>query len=253
MKKPFTLICLVVLGLNCAAQNKKVMEFYLHGEQQLVVNMSGIDSVVWVARDTTPDEPQPEAIDLGLSVKWASFNVGAKKPEEYGDYFEWGEPTTSITIVNESTYRWYDINTKRLTKYCTDPAYGIVDNKKTLDPEDDAAHVAWGKEWRIPTIAQIDELITKCNWRWTTFNGINGYIVSSKKNSNYIFLPAAGFVAYTGIANCNIVGSYWSRSLFTEYSYDQGACLLSISSEGVHGSRGWSSRFHGRSIRPVCK
>ena len=84
MKKPFTLICLVVLGLNCAAQNKKVMEFYLHGEQQLVVNMSGIDSVVWVARDTAPDEPQPEAIDLGLSVKWASFNVGAKKPEEYG-------------------------------------------------------------------------------------------------------------------------------------------------------------------------
>lgn len=175
MKKPFTLICLVVLGLNCAAQNKKVMEFYLHGEQQLVVNMSGIDSVVWVARDTAPDEPQPEAIDLGLSVKWASFNVGAKKPEEYGDYFEWGEPTTSITIVNESTYRWYDINTKRLTKYCTDPAYGIVDNKKTLDPEDDAAHVAWGKGWRIPTIAHIDELITKCNWRWTTFNGINGY------------------------------------------------------------------------------
>lgn len=193
MKKPFILICLVVLGLNCAAQNKKVMEFYLHGEQQLVVNLSGIDSVVWVARDTAPDEPQPEAIDLGLSVKWASFNVGAKKPEEYGDYFEWGEPTTSITIVNESTYRWYDINTKRLTKYCTDPTYGIVDNKKTLDPEDDAAHVAWGKGWRIPTIAQIDELITKCNWRWTTFNGINGYIVSSKKNSNYIFLPAQYF------------------------------------------------------------
>ena len=253
MKKPFTLICLVVLGLNCAAQNKKVMEFYLHGEQQLVVNMSGIDSVVWVARDTAPDEPQPEAIDLGLSVKWASFNVGAKKPEEYGDYFEWGEPTTSITILNESTYRWYDINTKRLTKYCTDPAYGIVDNKKTLDPEDDAAHVAWGKGWRIPTIAQIDELITKCNWRWTTFNGINGYIVSSKKNSNYIFLPAAGLVGYTGIVNCNIVGSYWSRSLFTDYSYDKGACLLSISSEEVGGSRSWSPRYIGRSIRPVCK
>ncbi len=66
MKKPFILICLVVLGLNCAAQNKKVMEFYLHGEQQLVVNMSGIKSVVWVARDTAPAEPQPQAIDLGL-------------------------------------------------------------------------------------------------------------------------------------------------------------------------------------------
>ena len=136
------------------------------------------------------DVPAPEAVDLGLSVKWANVNVGAISPEDYGDYFAWGE-TELKTDYSWSTYK-FELGTDEngpFSKYVTNSSYGTVDNKTVLDPEDDAAHVNWGGSWRMPTDAEWTELRTKCTWTWTS--EVNGMLVTGP-NGKSIFLPAAG-------------------------------------------------------------
>ena len=197
--------------------------------------------------DPNPNTGNHEYVDLGLSVKWATCNVGANAPEEYGDYFAWGETQPNETY-SWSTYKWCNGSYDTQTKYCTNSSYGTVDNKTVLDKEDDAASVNWGGSWRMPTKAEQDELRQQCTWTWTTQNGVNGYKVTSKSNGNSIFLPAAG---YRGVSSLNDAGSggyYWSSSLYT--GSPGNAYELYFSS----GSVGWgrSSRFYGQSVRPVC-
>ena len=135
-----------------------------------------------------------EWVDLGLSsgTKWATVNVGATSPEDYGDYFAWGE-TSSKSSYTYCNYKWYnDCSELAMSKYITDSSYGIVDNKTILELSDDAAYVNWGDLWRMPTSEESKELLSECNWIWTTKNGVDGYEVASKTNDNSIFLPAAG-------------------------------------------------------------
>ena len=122
-------------------------------------------------------------VDLGLSVKWATFNVGATSPEEYGDYFAWGETEPKETY-SWATYKWCDGTDANITKYNT------IDGKTILEPTDDAAQVHRGDKWRMPTKAECQELIDSCTWEWTTSNNISGYRVTGP-NGNSIFLPAA--------------------------------------------------------------
>ena len=147
-----------------------------------------------------------QAVDLGLSVKWASCNVGANKPEEYGDYFAWGEVKPK-SVYNWTTYKYCKGTNKTMTKYSTDSYYGIVDNKTTLEAQDDAATANWGGAWRMPTKAEQDELRTKCTWVWTTLNGVNGYKVIGS-NGNSIFLPAAGCMYRRSLSNAGSRGYY---------------------------------------------
>ena len=143
------------------------------------------------------DEPENSAngheyVDLGLSVKWATMNVGATSPEEYGYYFAWGE-TEPKDYYHSSTYKWCNGSYNNLTKYCIDSDFGTVDNKTVLDLADDAAHINWGGAWRMPTVEEQQELLNNCTWTWTTQNGVNGYLVTSKKNGNSFFLACSGF------------------------------------------------------------
>ena len=191
-----------------------------------------------------------EYVDLGLSVKWATCNVGATTPEEYGDYFAWGE-TTPKTTYDWNTYKYCNGTYDSMTKYCTNSYYGTVDNKTTLELTDDAAHVNWGGSWRMPTKAEQDELrdTNNCTWTWTTQNGVNGYKVTSKKNGNSIFLPAAGYRGSSILIFAGRFGFYWSSSLST--SIGNYAYFLYFDSSGVY----WNSsvyRYHGQSVRPVC-
>ncbi|MCQ2310612.1 MAG: DUF1566 domain-containing protein [Paludibacteraceae bacterium] len=193
-----------------------------------------------------------EAVDLGLSVKWASCNVGATKPEEYGDYFAWGETSPKATY-NWRTYKYCKGSNNTLTKYCTDSYYGTVDNKTTLDPEDDAAHVNWGGAWRMPTRAEQNELLNNCTWTKTTQNGVKGYIVSSKKNSHSIFLPASSCCDDTSLNFVNSYTSYyWSSTL--GFGNSKGAYFFSISmSPNRYNGSGYGiDRVCGLSVRPVC-
>ncbi len=131
-----------------------------------------------------------EYVDLGLpsGLLWATCNVGATKPEEYGDYFAWGE-TEPKEDYSEVTYRWCNGSSTQLTKYCYDRLYGFVDNKRTLEPIDDAATANWGGVWRMPTQAEQVELGTECTWIWTTLNGVEGCKVFGP-NGNSIFLSS---------------------------------------------------------------
>ena len=111
------------------------------------------------------DNVQHECIDLGLSVKWATCNVGAIKPEEYGDYYAWGETETK-DVYDWSSYKWCNGSSDTLTKYNPFKVQGIVDSITTLDPNDDVAHVKWGGSWRMPTASEFRELMDNCKWTW---------------------------------------------------------------------------------------
>lgn len=194
-------------------------------------------------------------VDLGLSVKWATCNVGASSPAEYGDFFAWGE------IRPKAMYMWenyvfrisgesdYDVV---FSRYNTDSQWGEVDNNRRLERMDDAARVRWGNHWRMPTRGELKALIENCTWTWTTLDGKNGYKVTSKINGNSIFLPASGYqndnsgpesVWCKGTEGC-----YWSSMVNSKYPF-MAAYLLFSESEVLVSNNG--ARCGGRAIRPV--
>ena len=191
---------------------------------------------------------EPEYVDLGLSVKWATCNVGASAPEEYGDYFAWGEVVPKTTY-NWSTYKYCKGSSSTLTKYCNNSSYGnngFTDNKTVLDLEDDAATVNWGGEWRMPTDAEMTELREKCTWTWTTQNGVKGYKVVGP-NGNSIFLPAAGYMRNSDLTDAGSYGYDWSSSLRSDNpSFAYG---VYFNSDIVYWH--YNKRYYGRSVRPV--
>ena len=190
-----------------------------------------------------------EWVDLGLpsGLKWATCNVGATKPEEYGDYFAWGEVEPKDYYYWDS-YKWCNGSYDTQTKYCTDSYYGIVDNKTTLELSDDAANYNWGGSWRMPTFEEQEELRNNCSWEWTTQNGVNGYTVTGP-NGNSIFLPATGYRSGSSLRGAGSDGNYWSSSLDT--NDPNGAFSLGFYSDIV----GWDYgiRYIGFTVRPVCQ
>lgn len=192
-------------------------------------------------------------VDLGLSVKWAAFNLGANKAEEYGRYFAWGEISTK-SVYSWSTYK-YGSSSSSLTKYNTDPNYGSVDNKtsfKDYNYNDDAARAVLGGSWRIPTKAEWTELTTKCTSRWTSdYNGtgVGGMVVTSNVNGRCIFLPAAG-ERDDNLDDAGRCGCYWSSSLDPEIPFRAWSGFFQ-SSYGYAIDCLASTRCRGLSIRPV--
>lgn len=189
-----------------------------------------------------------EYVDLGLSVKWATMNVGATSPEGYGDYFAWGE-TEPKTEYSWANYSLCEGTETTMTKYCTNSQYGNVDNKTTLDMTDDAAHVNMGGNWRMPTDAEISELGSNTTWYWTQLgNGVSGYTLVSKINQHSIFLPAAGYMTTTK-DGVNTYGYYWTCSIRSN-NVSNSARTMSFE-EGQGGSNALIYRFCGQSVRGV--
>lgn len=184
-----------------------------------------------------------EYVDLGLSVKWATCNLGATEPEEYGNYYAWGE-TDPKAIYNWSTYK-YGTGVFSITKY-TLGSNG--DGKAVLEGEDDAATVNLGGEYRMPTDAEFQELIDKCTWTWVTLNGIHGYQATGP-NSKSIFLPAAGYRTGPTLASAGIDCKYWSSSIIK--NSQSSARGLWLYSSVIPKRTDHDNRYFGRSIRPV--
>lgn len=176
-------------------------------------------------------------VDLGLSVKWATCNIGASKPEDLGDYFSWGE-TKPYRCGNWSwsIYKWCKGSETTLTKYNNNAQYGAIDNKTQLENSDDAASVIWGGAWRLPTKNELEELRNRCTWKWITQNGVDGYKVTSKTNGNSIFLPATD------------VGQYWSSSLSTDSPNSAYELCLGWNYADIF----YMKRALKRLVRPVC-
>ena len=185
-----------------------------------------------------------EAVDLGLSVKWANMNVGAKKASGFGTYFAWGE-TKSKDYYSWNTYAWSKGDSQFLTKYSN------TDRRSQLAPVDDAAHVNVGGGWRMPTVDEFEELINNCTWEWTTLDGVNGYNVTSKKTGNSIFLPITGFRYYADTQFRSIMGVYWTSSLYTGNPNKAWCLEFNFSDIKVHYGNLSSNRFSGRCIRAV--
>ena len=194
----------------------------------------------------------PWWVDLGLSVKWASYNVGANKPEEYGDYFAWGE-TEPKSEYSWSSNKWCDSNNNTITKYNNDSAIGTVDNKAILDVEDDVAYVSWGGSWRMPTLSEQKELLDNCTWTWTSnYNGtgVAGHIVTSQKagfTDKSIFLPVAGIRSGIYLNGEGSTGYFWSSSLDS----DNPRCAYYLYIDSGDVGRSSNFRYIGLSVRPV--
>ena len=202
----------------------------------------------------TPYEyPAPEAVDLGLSVKWGSFNLGSSDPESQGAYFAWGE-TEPKTTYTWATYKWCEGSETKLTKYNTESSKGKVDNVVVLDLEDDAANSKLGGLWRMPNEKEIKELLQQCTWTYKKAeNGINGFTVTAS-NGNSIFIPIAGYRSETGLSFSGFA-NYWSSSLSerSEYAILAHADYMQyIYNEGWHFAYDMTEdRMLGIPVRPV--
>ena len=195
------------------------------------------------------------AVDLGLSVLWAEKNLGADAPEQFGNYYAWGELETKELYI-WATYRFnggYEI----LTKYCTDSRHGkegLKDDILILEPDDDAARKALGESWRMPTKEEFEELLAtasdevKYSWEWTEINGHKGWNITCKANQTSIFFPAAGY--FTSYASAYFRdGYYWTSSLYAKDPL--GAWVACHEYEGTPPAMTHKFRGNGYPIRPV--
>ena len=198
-----------------------------------------------------PFNPSNDAyVDLGLpsGTLWATCNLGAEAPEQYGDYFAWGE-TESKTTYNWSTYKYSygDSNVELLTKYCNSADFGyngFTDNLTRLEPTDDAATVILGNDWCMPTYDQWKELYEHTSWDWTSKKGTKG-ILFTADNGNTLFLPAAGGRYDDNLFYFNVEGLYWSSELYvvssvSYFNFNMDFCSMKY---GPHRT--------GYSVRPV--
>ena len=187
-----------------------------------------------------------EEVDLGLSVNWRGWNVGATKAEEYGNYFAWGETEQK----EEYTWQTYFENPYDENDYWV----GCATTTDITGSDKDAATVVLGEKWRTPTSEEMKELMDNCTWKWTTMNEVNGYMVESNVagyEGNYIFLPAAGNYDKKDVKNKGSYGGYCTSTPLSSESkaaaynlYFYGETILSTQN---------SNRYTGRSIRPVCE
>lgn len=201
------------------------------------------------------DSKEHEYVDLGLpsGTMWATMNVGATKPEDYGHYFAWGE-TSPKHIYSFNNYKWYIKGEFELTKYCTtstDGYRGFVDNKTELDLADDAAYVNWGKEWRMPSLQQVKELLKYTTSKWITKNRVNGFLLTSKRNGATLFLPAVGWIYDSKLNDAGMHGFYWTRTLCVgnELVGERWAGIIDLDQIGVDW--GYSERDVGHCVRAV--
>ncbi len=171
-----------------------------------------------------------EYVDLGLSVKWATCNIGASSPNDYGDYFAWGE--------KDIKSKYSPSNSKTYGAAISANIAGHVSN--------DVARIKWGRRWRLPTSAELQELVDKCTWNWTSVNGHNGYRIVGP-NGQSVFLPAAGWYNGTSLYHVGEQGSYWSATP-VETNTQQAVGLYF-----TNGQRclSWVYRHRGRLVRPV--
>lgn len=194
--------------------------------------------------------PDPAAVDMGLSVKWANYNLSedgfVSSSEEYGDFYAWGETSTKSDFSWEN-YKWSNGSYDSLTKYNVFIAYGIRDNKTVLEPEDDVAHVKLGGAWRMPTNAEWQELIENCTWTWTYLHGVYGRLATSNINGASIFLPPAGAKVGTELVEVGTQGNYWASDISS--SVPSSAWLMYFYSSNIE--RGINPRHAGVTVRPV--
>ena len=223
--------CLLILGVLLTSMGwSQTMNVHYKNGQTVEYNMDNIDYVEFTEKKQNDAQVSSgKAIDLGLSVKWASCNVGATSPEEYGSRFAWGEVETKSSF-KKSNYLYYDSYTE-----------SYIDIGLDIKGTDyDVAHVKWGGSWRMPTFDELIELKKKCDWKWGQYKGVNGYIVTGS-NGNSIFLPS-------GHSSYDLWASQIGRS--NEGGKSMMAACFGFAYDSIGGSVA-CSRHSGLYVRPV--
>lgn len=199
----------------------------------------------------------PQVVDLGLpsGTLWADRNLGANAPEGYGHFFAWGE-VASKKICSGANYKYVNWKENKLTKYCGNSGAGIVDGKTELDLDDDAAYINLGKNWRVPSSEQFEELVDSryTKLEWCDVHTVKGIKITSLTNGNSLFLPASGFLSTDIIFNANKYGYYWARNLsslgFRE-AYSLHISQFDIERNIIGKENQFGTRYYGQNIRPV--
>lgn len=182
---------------------------------------------------------QPSAVDMGLSVKWATCNLGAETPRGSGDFYAWGETAVKADYSGD-TYYWSANPTKYTERFILN---------RQLDAGDDAVQALLGGSWRMPTFAEMNELVQQCDWQWTTLDGVNGYRVTSRTTGGSIFLPAAGYKEGQEVLFAGSAGRYWTA---TRHPYHANCAMELFFSSDFHYAY-FYRRLRGYPIRPVCE
>ena len=232
-------LCVVLMGLVTACKDKKK-------------NNDVTDPTDKQTATTTGTENGHDWIDIGLSVRWATMNIGATTPEGYGNYYAWGE-TTSKASYSWDTYT-HCIHTGAsddgLTKYCIHSNFGhadFTDGLTQLVATDDAATANWGGKWRMPTLEECKALSDNCTWEWVERGNVKGREITGP-NGGKIFLPATGYKSYDAVYYDKQSGTYWSKELSSGNS--QKAVDIVFSSSNHEWAYG--DRDHGFPVRAVC-
>ena len=246
----------IMLVLDCSSSlqsgGDKFTEMKTHVKSFIETLASAMDNANNPGGGGSAETHEWVDLDLPSGTLWATCNIGAEKPSDYGDFFAWGETigyNGGKTTFNWSSYKLCKGSNSTMKKYCTSSSYGTVDNKTELEPADDAATVNWGINWQMPSLVQFKELINSSytTTEWTTIDGVYGRKITSKSNLKSIFLPAAGYRNDMSLVTTGSYGYYWTRSLSTSNSTY--GCYLFFDSSNI--STGNYFRYYGRSVRPV--
>lgn len=249
MKKNLFAIFLNVLLLLSTNVFGQGVNIYKTNGTIITVPCEELDSIV-AYYDEDPYNGH-EYVDLGLSVKWATCNIGAKKPEAYGERFSWGE------IQSKESYNWgtytHCVPDGKYT-YSSILKYNNTDKIEELENSDDAANVKWGGKWRMPTQKEINELLNKCKWSHQAKNGVKGVLVTGP-NGNSIFLPATGHKVSFSDKNDEegTTGFYWTKTLESRILERYAIGLVFNETNQGESSRTWSERCNGFSVRAVIE
>lgn len=228
MKKLFVLLIMQLISYSAWSQT---MNIHYKNGQTVEYNMDNIDYVEFTEKKQDNTQVSSEkAVDLGLSVKWASYNVGATSPEQYGNKYAWGETTTKDKY-KEDNYLYYDANSESYVDIGIDIA----------NTNYDVAHVKWGDNWRMPTWNELKELRDKCKWEWTNVNGVNGWKVIGT-NGNSIFFPTGKNEIYLWASDMSI------KEMGGKYGH---AYCLFFNNGSVSKSGHLMVRYAGNYVRPV--
>ena len=207
-----------------------------------------------------------EIIDLGLSVRWRNRNVGAERPEDYGDYFAWAVPrpyyrngesqsqspnweykkNTGYDLVS---YPFSNIAEQKVTKYCTGADYGPLDGLDTIELPDDPAFFELGQDWRVPTKEEWEELISECDWKWDRAR--KGYVIKSRRDGykeDELFLPTAGGREGTTLVEVGTCAFYWTATLNSDFPFNAWHLYFDSDGKEIHNF----DRCYGCTVRPVC-
>lgn len=248
MKKSLLLLAAGTVAAGAFAQQKLIRIHHIDGSSQ-TIKVNDVAKITFEDGDDTPVIPDEKMVDMGLSVKWASYNMGATKPEEYGNFYAYGEiePKSEYTLNN---YQWYypDYNDWECDEWEKYYKLGATFTGTNYD----VAHVKWGEQWRVPTRAEWNELIENCEWKWTGINGVTGAMVTSKVTGNSIFLPAAGNMVDADHTHDQLGCFYWSSTEYQQSDISQECRNYRMNADATNRScDGYDYPEVGFSIRAV--